>query len=204
MKDNKGFTLVEAVVTVAIFSVVALGILIIVNSGANSYASVQNNVSLQIESQLVMSQVQQNILSCNGGLYWDDANKVLHAISLVEDTDNNGIYETKSLKSFYLNTADRELFYDTLDDNNSNLENHLTSISGNLATVDDLMSEGVEDLDITFDIDANGNVRSVTMDFTFRKRTQEFTVRQIIATRNTPALIPDAVSLQTFFDTLDN
>jgi len=68
MRNQKGFTLVELIVSVAILSVLLVAIMGFVVSGARAYGSVNATVTLQTLSQQAMGQVESYLIDCNGGL----------------------------------------------------------------------------------------------------------------------------------------
>ena len=51
--DEKGFTLVELVISMGMFSVVMLAILIFMTTGTRSYGTAKNELNLLMESQML-------------------------------------------------------------------------------------------------------------------------------------------------------
>lgn len=80
--NNKGVTLVELIVTIAIMGVIAVGIQGFTLTSAKLNSNVVSDVKLQYESQLVMANVQKHLINANKAVFVDD-NKLL----MVSDTD---------------------------------------------------------------------------------------------------------------------
>lgn len=74
--DERGFTLVELVISMAMFSVVMIAIMIFMTTGTRSYGTAKNELNLQMESQMLLNQIRDLTYSANYATY-DDANKAL-------------------------------------------------------------------------------------------------------------------------------
>ncbi len=85
MENNKGFTLVELVVAMAIMALVAVGISELMVTGARMFNVIDKDVKVQYESQLAMAQVEDYIIDCNGGIAWE--NGVLWVINVEKKAD---------------------------------------------------------------------------------------------------------------------
>ena len=64
-QKNKGFTLIELVVTIAIIAIFSGVILTVVGTGAHSYRTTSSNTKVQMETQDVMDQIQNIIIDVN-------------------------------------------------------------------------------------------------------------------------------------------
>ena len=67
-KNSKGFTLVELLVTLGILSVVMIMVGSIIKMGSGTYMGISNDLSLQSESQMTMSQIQEYVIDCNNAV----------------------------------------------------------------------------------------------------------------------------------------
>lgn len=65
-KNNKGYSLMELIVSFAILGFVAIAVLTIMNAGTSMFSSVDSEINLQSKSQIAMAQFQQYFLSCKG------------------------------------------------------------------------------------------------------------------------------------------
>lgn len=86
--DNRGFTLVELIVSMAILGIIAAGAGAFMVAGTRAYSSMNYTVRLQYEAQLVMAQLQERIVDCSAGVAWDPAESTLYIV-------NNGVDEVE-------------------------------------------------------------------------------------------------------------
>ena len=70
-KNNRGFTLVELIVSTAILSIVAVAASAFMVAGTRTYSSVNYTVRLQYEAQIAMAQLQEYTVDCTDGIAWD-------------------------------------------------------------------------------------------------------------------------------------
>lgn len=68
MKNNNGLTLVELIVTIAILSLVGIGVGTIINQSLRQYRMSNTEVSLQQEAQLAGNQLTNLVLDANDGV----------------------------------------------------------------------------------------------------------------------------------------
>ena len=69
IQQNKGFTLVELIVSIAIFAIVAAAIIAFFRVAMGQYRTNSSEVNLQTESQLTWKRLESNILMANQGIY---------------------------------------------------------------------------------------------------------------------------------------
>ena len=69
-RGNKGFTLIELMVTIAIMAIFSGVVLTTVGTGANSYRKTSSNAKAQMETQEVMDQIQNMIIDVNRSVYY--------------------------------------------------------------------------------------------------------------------------------------
>lgn len=69
-KENKGFTLIELIVTVAIIAIFSGVVVTAVGTGANSYRNTSSSAKAQMETQDVMDQIQNMIIDVNRSVYY--------------------------------------------------------------------------------------------------------------------------------------
>lgn len=75
-KDNRGFTLVELIISMAVMTIVAGTISLLMIQGSKSYSNAKSELDLQMESQTVMAQLNTMIMEANMVNY-DSTNHVL-------------------------------------------------------------------------------------------------------------------------------
>lgn len=69
-KKNKGFTLIELIVTVAIIAIFFGVVLSVIGTGANSYIKTSNTAKSQMEAQDIMDQMENMIIDVNRSVYY--------------------------------------------------------------------------------------------------------------------------------------
>lgn len=98
--NNKGYSLVELIVSVAILTIITSAILGFIVTGTKSYGNVSEDVDLQQEAQLSMNQLGDIIIDSTNGLkyYYNDneANTVLSDADIAGDPTSKtfAIYNT--------------------------------------------------------------------------------------------------------------
>ena len=109
-KLNRGFTLVELIVTIALLTIVGGAITGFIVVSQNSYNKGAQETDLQTEAQRIVNQFQDLLIDATNGLSYcyettdEDGNKTTQYIS----SDFDGSF-SKETKSFYV--YDAELFY---------------------------------------------------------------------------------------------
>ncbi|NLH02001.1 MAG: prepilin-type N-terminal cleavage/methylation domain-containing protein [Clostridiales bacterium] len=71
MKDNKGFTLVELIVCLAIFGIVAAAAFGFMLSGAKSFSTVGGRIDAQTHSQITMNFINEYLIDCDEAIYYN-------------------------------------------------------------------------------------------------------------------------------------
>lgn len=69
---NSGFTLVELVICMLIFAIVVAAAFGFMLTGSKTYGSVTTRLNLQIQSQLVINQLENRVIDCNAGICFKD------------------------------------------------------------------------------------------------------------------------------------
>lgn len=112
-RNNKGFSLVELLVSFAILGIVSVIIGIILTSGSNMFTKNKKALSLQYKTQVASAQLHNHLQNCNAGIAADD-NSLWAAH---KEDDNNGEIYIFTLdddeNTVYLRTFDVEV---TVDD----------------------------------------------------------------------------------------
>lgn len=70
-KNNRGFTLIELIVSTAILGIITLAACSFMVAGTRAYSSLNYTVRLQQESQLIMTQLEEYAVDCTSGMAWD-------------------------------------------------------------------------------------------------------------------------------------
>ncbi len=86
MRDNRGFSLIELVIAVAILAVIAVLVVTFLMTSTGSYKNVSSETELQFEAQLAINQIHDLVVDANKSVKKQGANSLL-----VEN--NDVIYE---------------------------------------------------------------------------------------------------------------
>lgn len=69
-KNNKGLTLIELVVTIAIIAIFSGVVVSLIGLGSNSYRATSNNAKIQMETQEASDQIHNLIIDANRSVYY--------------------------------------------------------------------------------------------------------------------------------------
>jgi prepilin-type N-terminal cleavage/methylation domain-containing protein len=174
--DNRGFTLVELIVSIAILGVIAVAAAGFLLAGTRSYTNVNYSVRLQYESQLAMRQIENQVINCNSGLAWDSNTSTLY----VADKGDSG-------SPLYVFKFD-------------NTKNQLLFGSGSTVSVptpNKIMAEHMTGFIVSAIPDVNSQSDSVNIKIQMEMGGKEYQATQTIALRNKPYYYTSWSSLQT-------
>lgn len=153
-KNNRGFTLVELIVSTAILSIVAVAASAFMVAGTRTYSSVNYTVRLQYEAQIAMAQLQEYTVDCTDGIAWDGS-----TLYIVNGTDVHLFkFESTAQTLSYAKTVRADELNVTSYDLAAE---HITDMDVNL-------SEG--QAEITLQMQRNGKTYSATQLIAMRNR----------------------------------
>lgn len=145
MDNQKGFSLIELIVAIAILTIVGAAVVGFCMSGTNSYKTVSTEVDLQYEAQLAVNQLSDLLIDANHGVGFDSANQTLYiyndsvAYAIVFESANQQLM----LKKYNVTTDSV-----TLESSNLMAE-YVTAFSAVIPT-EDKSSRQMVNLTITF------------------------------------------------------
>lgn len=84
--EEDGFTLVELVISMGVFSIVAVVIIMFMQTGTNSYQRAKSELDLQMESQMLINQIRDMTYSANYAEYDDSGSE--HILTLYHITQD--------------------------------------------------------------------------------------------------------------------
>lgn len=113
MDNNKGFSLIELIVSIAILGVVSIASLGFLVSGVNGYSSVSSNIDLQNKSQITMNFIREYVIDCNEGVFFSAADSTLYTFSSKEvwNTESAAWEKSYTAHIFKYNSSDSSLYY---------------------------------------------------------------------------------------------
>jgi prepilin-type N-terminal cleavage/methylation domain-containing protein len=160
-ESNRGYTLVELIVSVAILGILVAAVGAFAVSGSRAYASVSAGVNLQVESQMTLGQLREYTLDCNTAVCGE--NNILQLLSREED----GSYTQHIFR-----LRGSELQYERVTYRAG--ESTPTSKIGRV-------SRYVESFTVT-----EVSPESVTVSLTLARRGKTYTATETLAMRNSP------------------
>ena len=182
MKNNKGFSLVELIVSFAILAIAGLAIYGMMSTSTMHFKSTGSDVGLQYEQQVVVNKLRDTLLESSNALSYDDSTKILYVYNQ-EDMGPTApgatthIYKYKVTKIFLSGNELRQVSK-IFDDITGTDGVDITALSDSDAK---LLGEEVKD--ITFDLDkiAEGKIGFV---ITFESEGKELVSEQVVSLRN--------------------
>ncbi len=183
-RDNRGFSLIELMVTIAIFAVASTALFSLVNTSTTQYQRGNMEVSLQYEAQTVMNQMSDLLIDATKGVSYSydgiGANMVLSDADIVGTPVSKEIYIYSTDQLYILRwvAADKKILY------SSQKKDPSGSWTADATNV--LMAEYVEDvsLDLTNGDRAADQSGVIRLKIKF-KHNKEYELNQNINLRNT-------------------
>lgn len=186
-RDNRGVTLVELIVAVAILAVLFTVVLSFMTSGTGAYRSIFGNVSLQTRVQTTMNQLQEYLIDCNGGVCYDSSAKTLYILDVAENDDGAG-HTTKTVTehAFALG-SDNQLSYSSATVALTGEVINRTAVTGS-----EPLASRVSDFTAAADAKPSGTAgtswptEQITVTVVMEQLGRSATGRQVVALRNRP------------------
>lgn len=98
--NNRGFTLIEMVVTVAIIAIFAGVVLSFITTGSNFFRNTSNTAKVQMETQETFDKIEDMIINSNRKLSYGDSSHIFEVASFDEQiAEKSGGIATASLRS---------------------------------------------------------------------------------------------------------
>lgn len=223
--DNRGFTLVELIVGIAILVIVAGAALGFMMTSTKTYKNVSDDVDLQEEAQIVMNQLETLVMNAGKGVNFMYKGKTIteNPADSVEvegfsfsaadiDTTNIDvdykilyIYNEENRYVVTFDVKNNQLLYREearlMDETGTKYINSFEDKSGS----DALMCEYLEDFDVTLNGDSSKVVLNASLDMEKGVKTyktnQNFFLRNSIALNtNVSSIYPDTPEIATTYD----
>lgn len=198
MRENqKGFTLVELIIAVAIMSIVLLAVCGFIVVGSRSYASANTDISLQQEAQLALNQISDVIIDTTDSINYGGKSDTASEMEMVlKDSEFSGEPTEKCLVVvnrkasnndnpsywFSWNKADEVIYFNTSDDVVD--ESHPSPVFVDADKA--VLAQHVKEFHI--DISQFEENRVVMISMTFANGDREYTTSNNITVRNRVAL----------------
>ena len=194
-RENKGFSLIELIVVIAIFSVVGVVVGGFLLTASRSYAVSANELDLQEEAQLVANQVQEMILDTSYGIAYQFVGLDDEGNNLIKYMENDAAAlpagSTISRKDLYIYGKDHyyHIFWDKeaaqilLEEYEKNAEDKYVLVEG-MPTTGVLFGEYISDFKV--DLSKVASDRMVSFNITFKKKgsDRDYMVARTVSLRN--------------------
>jgi prepilin-type N-terminal cleavage/methylation domain-containing protein len=185
IQGNQGFTLVELIISFAILAIMSGMIALIIQSSANTYMTISNDINLQYESQTALSQIENYVVDCNTAVATNGSKDVLYIFKKIDDGNGNDVYEGYK---FAVDTTTKKLkLYAPLPVASFDAAN-LSNFSFN-------SSQTMSDYVISFTANLAPDTKSIEIIIGYQLGSRSYTGRQTIAFRNAPVPISSSVTL---------
>lgn len=190
-KNQKGFTLVELIIAIAILAIVTLAVCGFIVVGSRSYTSANTDIMLQQEAQLALNQISDVIIDTTDSISYGNGTelvlkdsefssepdeKILVVVNKKGSNNDNDSYRfewSKDSETIYFNTSDT-----VIDDTNPKPVFDDTNRA--------ILAQHVKELHI--DISQFEENRVVMISMTFRNGNKEYTTSNNVTVRNRIAL----------------
>ncbi|MDE6388664.1 MAG: prepilin-type N-terminal cleavage/methylation domain-containing protein [Lachnospiraceae bacterium] len=190
-KNQKGFTLVELIIAIAILAIVTLAVCGFIVVGSRSYTSANTDIMLQQEAQLALNQISDVIIDTTDSISYGNGTelvlkdsefssepdeKILVVVNKKGSNNDNDSYRfewSKDTQTIYFNTSDT-----VIDDTNPEPVFNDTNRA--------ILAQHVKELHI--DISQFEENRVVMISMTFQNGNKEYTTSNNVTVRNRIAL----------------
>ncbi len=209
IKSNKGVSLVELVIGIAILAVIGFAIATFMKSGTMSYSSTSKDVNLQYEAQLVTNHINDILTEANGDVSFDSASKTLSIITSERQIGSGSsstkvdlAYKAKCIRWYDADgtgVKKGDLWYYEWDVEKSVVPGTGVTYTNKpgTETTHELLAQNVQDFDTDLAPDvANGDDDDiVTVFVTFSDGKKEFESTTNVSLRNSPTRNAAALSM---------
>jgi len=166
--NNKGFSLIELIVALAIALIVGGSIISFLLTGSNSYNFVVTNTDLQEEAQLVMNQISDIVATAEKAVNFDDLTGTLE------------VFNEKEKYEIRFDNAEKRLYYKKRD---RDITNNTFSV-----VEDVLMAENVSGF--WGDMTNVATTSKVSVQINFENKSSAYVKEETISLRNGKTVIP--------------
>jgi type II secretory pathway pseudopilin PulG len=148
--NNKGMTLVELILVVAITVIVIGALVLFMTTSTRSYHTAESEISLQTEAQVIMNQISDTVIQGNNVLY----NSTLHTLTIfhMDEVDLN--FDT--IDVIWFREEDHKLYlYHITSETEMNMVS--SRINNNVVSKENLLGEYVTEFIVDTGIETSPN-----------------------------------------------
>ncbi len=171
-QNNKGFSLVELIVALAIFGIAGVAVFGFMVNSSRLYQRTNVEVKLQYEQQLAVNQIRDMVVESDRGIYFDEASKTLALYGAAKQEGGATVYPVTVVR--YVE-SEQKMYY--------GIKNFATLADVSFAAVDTtkLLAENVKAFKVDLTKVKNDKV---LFDVTFIVGDKEQTAKETVALRN--------------------
>lgn len=184
---NKGFTLVELIVSVAILAIVMLAAFGFMLAGTKSYTSIDTHITRQFKAQLAVNQLGDSLMNCNAGLNTSDDGKTVYILERKDGACTVHAFKLADSEVRYGEAAATENTQTRTENDVPITTTTYTASISNWSRV----AGSVDVFSVVLTPDA-GAVKSAVISLRFKNSDKTYT--QTVALRNTPPVVMIAES----------
>lgn len=171
LKDNRGLTLIEMIVTVAITAIFSAVVLTAVTAGSRLYRSVSGTARVQMDTQQLSDALETWIVNANRSIYYESGEKTLLLCSQQKNTDGTSSRVVDILK---WDQKEEALYYSQKQLETDNGETTLTEPS--------IYAEGIKEFRV--DVSEAVSGRIVRFYLTTEEQGKEIRTQHTVNLRN--------------------
>ena len=179
LKDNRGLTLVEMLISFAILSMMMVAVFAFMSNMTTQYQNSNNEVTVQNEVQTLMQQLENYIIDANVDVEWDGTN--LYVLSDDEFCVITYNSADQSLKYSGFDSGDLSEDYTNAVTNNDRASVY-SAASAMCGSGSDLLAEYVAKFEPTVNLSADENY--VAIEIKIEKTNRSYTATKNIYLRN--------------------
>ena len=180
MKNNKGFSLIELVVVVAILAILGVAVFGFIFTGSHSYRGVSDEADLQYNAQLVINQVENMLIDSTKGVAYSCTDEAGNKKQVLSDKEISGTPNEKTLTIY----STGEVFNIIWKDKVLSLQKDNVDAGGNVISTGKMvrMADNVTFFAADITQAANSKVR---LDFIFEAGDRVYKSVKNVSLRNT-------------------
>jgi Tfp pilus assembly protein PilV len=183
--DNKGLSLVELIIAIAIAALVFLVIMVITTFSMSQYKNISTDASLQNEALLTSNQIRDLLMEVDKGISWDEDNSKLSLYYVENDQDNTQENDQDMVGVIEFDSDKNELTYKIYE----------YKVDTEEATEPFILSKNISSFDCNTDKVFTNNIIEYEIEYKVEeetwKKTNEFTFRNTVRVVDTPNEIFD-------------
>lgn len=163
-QDNRGLSLVELIIAIAILLIVAGMVGGFMVSGARAYTSVSTRVSLQTKAQMLLNQIREYAIDCSYAIYYND-----NTLTII-DAEEGGSGTTYTTHTFQWDGADTVFYTMSGDSTQYKVSTEVTDFKVSFQPSALTLADKVTSMTVEMTLTRNGKDHPETLKIALRNR----------------------------------